>query len=242
MRFSSKHIGPKARLSAHRMYRGARFGVLLWVLGWAWWALVPLGWASPGGLDVHGGHFDAKTNQYHYHRPIIADLLEKHWHLRWSKKQLNSGEIAGVLAQMRRPNAVWVWIENRGAYQELAARLTPSQRNDKRQWVRIWLQYIAPSQSASLTNPAFAKWLRKQVIYRVSRRLKKQPIRVLFTIPKGSNRALGMLLHKKQNINLWIVRKGWSFYIAPTPVGVYHQTFVRAENHARKTKQGLWKQ
>ncbi len=199
-------------------------------------------WGNPGKLDIHGGHFDQKTSAYHYHRPLIANLLEKHWHLRWSKKDPKSGEMTGVLAQMRRSNAVWIWINNRTAYQELASRITLSNRNDKRQWIRVWLQYIAPSQSAGHASPAFAKWLRKTVIYRVSKRLENQQIQVLFTLPAGSKRVVGMLVHDQQNINLWIVRKGWSFYVQSKAKGVHHEAFVRAENRARKTKQGLWKQ
>lgn len=32
--------------------------------------------AHPGGLDSNGGHFDRRTNQYHYHRGGVAPAAQ----------------------------------------------------------------------------------------------------------------------------------------------------------------------
>ena len=43
------------------------------------------------------------------------------------------------------------------------------------------------------------------------------------------------------NINVWLVRNGWSFYLLETEPPPEHEDLLAAENEAKLRQVGLWK-
>jgi endonuclease YncB( thermonuclease family) len=43
------------------------------------------------------------------------------------------------------------------------------------------------------------------------------------------------------NINIWLIRNGWSFYLLENEPPLEHKDLLSAENEAKQLKVGLWK-
>ena len=56
-----------------------------------------------------------------------------------------------------------------------------------------------------------------------------------------NNQSEQNIKSRETNINLWLIRNGWSFYMLGEEVSTEHQEFLAAENEAREKQVGLWK-
>ena len=61
-----------------------------------------------------------------------------------------------------------------------------------------------------------------------------------FRIVQEGKRMFGMVFKGKENINLWLVLNGWSYYLLTQGENPFEKEFVQAEKLARKQQAGLW--
>ena len=54
-------------------------------------------------------------------------------------------------------------------------------------------------------------------------------------------RMRGMVWTGDTNINIWLIRNGWSFYLLENEPPLEHKDLLAAENEAKQLKVGLWK-
>lgn len=197
-------------------------------------------WAhAKGDLDEFGGHFDERTGGYHYHRPVWDLARRTKDYLNWIEVG-EVGELQGVVARVDRPDALWVEIPYRPAYQNLAAHVSKQNRDDQKARVKVWFRYISPERSALAQGREYSQWFKKKVVFELDRKLRGKPVTVQFWIDPASSRVKGMVLVKEENINLWLVLKGWSFYLIAEEENPYEPSFVEAEQVARAGRAGLW--
>ena len=228
---------PRRLLSVIRPRRVARAGGLLWCA--LVFALPGRVSAHPGALDQYGGHFDERTGHYHYHDPVWDLSKRTKEFLNWTKQGV-SGELTGTFEKVDRPDAIWVKIPYRPAFQNLSAAVSTQNRDDKNALVRVWFRYVSPENSALMQDQQYVQWFRKKVVFELDRKLAKQPLTVQFTIDPVTRRPLGMVLLGEENVNVWLVLNGWSFYLLNPDKNPYDKAFAEAEQIARKDKAGLW--
>ena len=208
----------------------------LWMM--AWGATPAL--AHPGDLDEYGGHFDERTNEYHYHKPRPEMARRKKEYLTWIQPG-QSGELRGSVMKIQRPDALWLYIPYRPVYQEFANQLSPASRDDKNQAVLIWFQFVSPESSVSGAKN-YREWFHKKVVYELDQKLRDKEVAIQFRLLANAARLQGMVNLDKENINLWLVLNGWSYYVLPRDAkNPAEKEFKKAEAAARKQKLGLWK-
>ncbi len=195
--------------------------------------------AHPGSLDEYGGHFDEKTTVYHYHRPKANMTRRKRKFLAWIEPG-RLGELQGKAVRVERPDAIWVEIPYRPAYQDLATILPPSFRDDGKKWVLIWFRHVSPEASAN-RGKKYNRWFRKKVMYELDRKLRGKQVSVQFYIPAGGRRLFGMVFLEQESVNLWLVLGGWSYYLLTQGKNPNEDKFRQAEDLARRQKAGLWR-
>ncbi|MBI4083593.1 MAG: YHYH domain-containing protein [Candidatus Lambdaproteobacteria bacterium] len=205
-------------------------------------ALLPAGraLAHPGTLDEYGGHFEAKTGIYHYHRPQPEMSRRKKESLSWIEAGLR-GEVRGEVVDVQRPDAVWIEMDYRPAYQELASYLGPGHHDDERRRVQVWLQHVAPELSAS-RGKEFDAWFRQKVIYELKQKLIGKKVTAQFVLLRSAGRLGAMVLLGDENVNLWMVLNGLSYYLLTGPVNPNEALFIQAEDTAKRNKAGIWVQ
>ncbi|MBI3992788.1 MAG: YHYH domain-containing protein [Candidatus Lambdaproteobacteria bacterium] len=193
--------------------------------------------AHPGTLDEYGGHFDERTGIYHYHRPKADLVRRKREYLTWITPSTD-GELRGDVASIDRPDAIWVQVPYRPAFQDLVPLVARSDRDDRKQLVRVWFRFVSPEASVTLGRE-YQDWFRKKVTYELDTKLKGKAITVQFHIyPAG--RMKGMVLVGEENVNLWLVLNGWSYPVLTDGDNPHVEQFRKAEDNARKSKTGLW--
>ncbi len=196
-------------------------------------------WGHPGPLDEFGGHFSEKTNQYHYHRPKAEMATRKREFLTW-KERGRTGELRGTVVKIERPDAFWLRINYRPAYEEFARLVSATNRDNREQLVRVWFLHASPEASAS-RGKTYNTWFRKKVAYELKQKLRGKEVSVQFRLVQQGKRVYGMVLLGEENINLWLVLSGWSYYLLGQGENPFDKKFQQAEALARKHKAGLWK-
>ena len=66
-------------------------------------------------------------------------------------------------------------------------------------------------------------------------------VRVVYDYSEKLFRLDGIVLSGETNINVWLIRNGWSFYLLGEDPPPGHQEFLAAESEAREKQVGLWK-
>ena len=66
-------------------------------------------------------------------------------------------------------------------------------------------------------------------------------MRVVYDFSEKLFRLDGIIWSGETNINVWLIRNGWSFYLLGEELPLEHNEFLAAENEAREKKVGLWK-
>ena len=196
--------------------------------------------AHPGTLDDYGGHFNEKIGAYHYHRPTLDMALRKQDALTWIRHP-NQGVLKGTVEKIGRPNALWIRIAYRPVYQELAALITPSNRDDKAQRLRIWLRFVSPEETGH-QGKKFSRSFNKRVVYELARKTAGKEVSIQFELLGGdTGRMRGQVFMGDENLNLWLVINGWSFYVLSEGKNPFDKLFRQAEDLARRNKAGIWK-
>ena len=247
MLFVAPQTGSASRYRAKGSEGGAvpargvsRYAALLSIAAFAGimgWGFPVMG--HPADLDEYGGHFDEKTGGYHYHRPKWDMAKRTEEYLNWIVDG-EVGELVGVVARVERPDAVWVHIPYRPAYQSLAYYVSRQNRDDEHAQIKVWFQYVSPEISAQTQDKAYAKWFKKKVIYELDRKLRGKPVTVQFHLVPRAGRMIGMVMQDQENINIWLVLNGWSFHMLDKGGNPHEASFSEAEAIARREKAGLW--
>lgn len=200
----------------------------------------PTAWATPGALDEFGGHFDEKTRKYHYHRPRKDRRSRKLSVLSWVNFKKN-GVVKGWVEKFERPNALWIRLDYRPAYIDLSSLVSESNRDDKKELLRIWMKHVSPEETGRLSKK-FSTAFNRRVLYELRRKASGKRVSVHFNVLSGGARRLrGMAFLEEENLNLWLVSSGWSFYVLADGKNKYDKLFREAENHARRKKSGIWR-
>ena len=195
--------------------------------------------AHGGELDEWGGHFDEKTHFYHYHRPARDMAVRKRDWLTWERLPV-SGEIRGRVASVDGPDGFWLYVAYRPAYQELVQAVLPANRDDRAQRVRIRLSYVAPDETGA-RDPRFAEHFRTQVVDALRQKLQDREVRVAFRLAGSSPGWLrGVVFVGDENVNLWMVGSGWSYYVLTDDATPDDVLYRHAEDAARAAKAGIW--
>jgi len=199
--------------------------------------------ATPGSLDEWGGHFDGSNGRYHYHKPSRNLALKRSEHLNW--KELDSkGTLVATFHRQDRPNAIWVHVPNRPAYHTLSRLISAANRDDGNMLIQVWFRYVSPEETGR-RGKTFYEWYKKKVIFETHTKLSGQELMIHFDISPVVKRMRGMVFVNEENINLWMVLSGWSYYLLEDGENTkdenpHHDLFIQAEDSARRNKKGLW--
>lgn len=195
--------------------------------------------AEPQKLDKYGGYFDKRTGQYIYHRPPREMALEKAKYLRWVHFP-DTGIVVGEVSKVSDADSIWIRVGYRFAYQELSQYVARDNKDDRDMMLRVDLAHVSPQETGSL-NPRYEDWFMSKVAYELKQKLLGHKVTVNFEIVGGSaSRLRGMVFEGKDNVNLWMVLNGWSYYVLSDGPNPYDKLFRNAEDLARHNKAGIW--
>jgi len=131
-------------------------------------------------------------------------------------------------------------VPYRPAFQELVPLISASNRDDQKQLLRVWLLFVSPEETGARSRK-FTEWFDKKVVYELKRKLMGKEVSVQFQRLEGEARRLrGMIFLGEENINLWLVLGGWSYYVIGEGANPADAQFRQAEDLARKDKSGIW--
>ena len=197
------------------------------------------GLAHPGELDEYGGHFNLTSGMYHYHKPRWDLVRRSREYLHWQLEK-QKGELVGEVASVERPDAVWIHISYLPAYKRLAKELSKDSRNDSRQEIRLWLRYVSPEASAMGRDKTYREWFAKKVVYELDSKLRGKPVTAQFEFIPSAGKLRGLLFSGEENVNIWLILQGYSFYMLEKKTNPHDARFSDAEKLAQKDKVGLW--
>ena len=145
----------------------------------------------------------------------------------------------GVVTRIADSESIWVHLENKRDFQRWTYRLSQDNLNPERQEVRVWLRYVSPNRSVS-RGKKYNTWFRKKVRFELAKNFGNRQVRVDYKLLERVHRLEGMVWAADVCLNLWLVQKGWSFYLIEKK-SPFHEDFVQAEKLARERQLGLWK-
>lgn len=218
--------------------RGIAVLALALVVGWLAGPRSAAGHAGP--LDEYGGHFDEKTGTYHYHRPARDMAVRKSRWLHWERLPVQ-GWIKGTVSSVEDDHSFWLHVPYRPAYQEMTEYVLKENRDDRRVLLHIALSHVSPQETGSPRGEKFTEWFRSKVTYELRQKLQGKDVRVEFRLVGGSPGWLrGMVFIGQENVNLWMVVNGWSYYVMADGKTPYDGLFRKAEDAAHKSGAGIW--
>ena len=147
---------------------------------------------------------------------------------------------SGIFSRVTDSESVWIRIDNRSKYRKWTFKLSKKNLNLQRQEVRVWLKYVSPKLSVS-HGKEYNAWFLKKSAYELQKMFYNRQVRVVYDYSEKLYRLDGILLSGDTNINVWLIRNGWSFYLLGEEHPPEHQEFLAAENEAREKQVGLWK-
>ena len=148
---------------------------------------------------------------------------------------------SGIFSRVTDSESVWIRIDNRSKYRKWTFKLSKKNLNLQRQEVRLWLKYVSPKLSVS-HGKEYNEWFLKKSAYELQKMFYNRQVRVVYNYSERLYRLDGILWSGDTNINEWLIRNGWSFYLLGDKIPPGHQEFIAAENEARKKQVGLWKE
>ena len=148
---------------------------------------------------------------------------------------------SGIFSRVTDSESVWIRIDNRSKYRKWTFKLSKSNLNLQRQEVRVWLKYVSPKLSIS-HGKEYNEWFLKKSAYELQKMFYNRQVKVVYDYSENLYRLDGILWSGGTNINLWLIRNGWSFYLLGGKHPPEHEEFFAAENEARDKKLGLWKE
>ena len=147
---------------------------------------------------------------------------------------------SGIFSRVTDSESVWIRIDNRSKYRKWTFKLSKKNLNLQRQEVRVWLKYVSPKLSVS-HGKEYNEWFLKKSAYELQKMFYNRQVRVVYDYSEKLYRLDGILWSGDTNINVWLIRNGWSFYLLGEETPPEHQEFLSAENEAREKQVGLWK-
>ena len=148
--------------------------------------------------------------------------------------------LIGVFSRVTDSESVWIRIERRSEYRKWTFKLSKKNLNLPRQEVRVWLKYVSPKLSISHGNE-YNEWFRNKVAFEMQKIFYNRQVRINYDYSDKLFRLDGMVWTGDTNINIWLIRNGWSFYLLENEPPLEHKYLLAAENEAKQLKVGLWK-
>jgi endonuclease YncB( thermonuclease family) len=148
--------------------------------------------------------------------------------------------LIGVFSRVTDSESVWIRIERRSEYRKWTFKLSKKNLNLPRQEVRVWLKYVSPKLSISHGNE-YNEWFRKKAAFEMQKIFYNRQVRINYEYSDKLFRLDGMVWTGDTNINIWLIRNGWSFYLLGKEPPLDHKDLLAAENEAKQLKVGLWK-
>ena len=154
--------------------------------------------------------------------------------------KVSENMFSGIFSRVNDSESVWIRIDNRSKYRKWTFKLSKKNLNLQRQEVRVWLKYVSPKLSVS-HGKEYNEWFLKKSAYELQKMFYNRQVRVVYDYSEKLYRLDGILWSGDTNINIWLIRNGWSFYLLGEEPPPEHQEFLAAENEAREKQVGLWK-
>ena len=154
--------------------------------------------------------------------------------------KVSENMFSGIFSRVTDSESVWIRIDNRSKYRKWTFKLSKKNLNLQRQEVRVWLKYVSPKLSVS-HGKEYNEWFLKKSAYELQKMFYNRQVRVVYDYSEKLFRLDGILWSGDTNINIWLIRNGWSFYLLGEEPPPEHQEFLAAENEAREKQVGLWK-
>ena len=148
---------------------------------------------------------------------------------------------SGIFSRVTDSESVWIRIDNRTKYRKWTFKLSKKNLNLQRQEVRVWLKNVSPKLSVS-HGKEYNEWFLKKSAYELQKIFYNRQVRVVYDYSEKLYRLDGILWSGDTNINIWLIRNGWSFYLLGEKPPPEHEQFLAAENEAREKRVGLWKE
>ena len=148
--------------------------------------------------------------------------------------------LIGVFSRVTDSESVWIRIERRSEYRKWTFKLSKKNLNLPLQEVRVWLKYVSPKLSISHGNE-YNEWFRKKAAFEMQKIFYNRQVRINYDYSDKLFRLDGMVWTGDTNINIWLIRNGWSFYLLENEPPLEHKDLLSAENDAKQLKVGLWK-
>ena len=147
---------------------------------------------------------------------------------------------SGIFSRVTDSESVWIRIDNRSKYRKWTFKLSKKNLNLQRQEVRLWLKYVSPKLSVS-HGKEYNEWFLKKSAYELQKMFYNRQVRVVYDYSEKLYRLDGILWSGDTNVNVWLIRNGWSFYLLGDKPPPEHHEFLAAENEAKEKQVGLWK-
>jgi len=155
-------------------------------------------------------------------------------------RSVSENILIGVFSRVTDSESVWIRIERRSEYRKWTFKLSKKNLNLPRQEVRVWLKYVSPKLSISHGNE-YNEWFRKKAAFEMQKIFYNRQVRINYDYSDKLFRLDGMVWTGDTNINIWLIRNGWSFYLLENEPPLEHKELLAAENEAKQLKVGLWK-
>jgi endonuclease YncB( thermonuclease family) len=155
-------------------------------------------------------------------------------------RSVSENILIGVFSRVTDSESVWIRIERRSEYRKWTFKLSKKNLNLPRQEVRVWLKYVSPKLSISHGNE-YNEWFRKKAAFEMQKIFYNRQVRINYDYSDKLFRLDGMVWTGDTNINIWLIRNGWSFYLLEKEPPLEHKDLLAAENEAKQLKVGLWK-
>ena len=155
-------------------------------------------------------------------------------------RSVSENILFGVFSRVTDSESVWIRIERRSEYRKWTFKLSKKNLNLSRQEVRVWLKYVSPKLSISHGNE-YNEWFRKKAAFEMQKIFYNRQVRINYDYSDKLFRLDGMVWTGDTNINIWLIRNGWSFYLLENEPPLEHKDLLAAENEAKQLKVGLWK-
>ena len=147
---------------------------------------------------------------------------------------------SGIFSRVTDSERVWIRIDNRSKFRKWTFKLSKRNLNLQRQEVRVWLKNVSPKLSVSY-GKEYNEWFLKKSSFELQKMFYNRQVRVVYDFSEKLFRLDGIIWSGETNINVWLIRNGWSFYLLGEELPLEHKEFLAAENEAREKKVGLWK-
>ena len=147
----------------------------------------------------------------------------------------------GIFSTLPDSESVWIRLESRSEFRKWTFKLSKQNLNLPRQEVRVWLKYVSPKLSIS-HGKEYNNWFRKKAAFEMQKIFYNRQVRIDYDFSEKLFRLDGMVWTGDTNINVWLIRNGWSFYLLGNESPPEHDDLLAAENEAKQNQVGLWKE